>query len=128
VFFSWEKDFDKEFAVGSSITVKFPWRPSVSDGMGYAPQAITRASTTISLDQWLQIGFEWDDYERAVKLERSEAELRENYYEPCAASLAQEFDSRRCNSSGHSGEASSPASVIRELRRRPRARVLHEKA
>lgn len=91
---NWEGDFEKEYAVGSSITVKFPWLPTVADGMGYQPQAITRISTTINLDQWMQIAFEWDDYEKAVKLERSEEQLRENYYEPAATQLAQEFDSR----------------------------------
>jgi len=90
----WEKDFKKEFAPGSTVTIKFPQRFSVTDGMGYNPQAIQRLSTTVSLDQWLQIGFEWDDYEAAVKLERSEEELRENYYEPAAAAMAQEMDSR----------------------------------
>lgn len=90
----WEGDFEKEFPVGSSITVKLPWRPVVTDGMGYNPQGINRLSTTISLDQWLQIGFQWDDYERAVRLERSEEQLRENYWEPCAAAMAQEYDSR----------------------------------
>ena len=91
---SWERDFEKEFAPGSSITVKFPQRFSVTDSMGYTPQAINRISTTISLDQWLQVSFEWDDYERAVKLERSEAEIRENYLDPAGAALAQEADSR----------------------------------
>lgn len=91
---SWEKDFEKEFAPGSSITIKYPWRPTTTDGMGYKPQGITRLSTTLSLDQWIQIAFEWDDYERAVKLERSEAELRENYWEPCAAAMSQDMDSR----------------------------------
>jgi len=91
---SWEKDFKKEFAPGSSVTVKFPQRFQVTDGMGYTPQAIQRISTTVSLDQWLQIAFEWDDYEAAVKLERSEDELRENYFEPAAAAMAQEMDSR----------------------------------
>lgn len=90
----WEKEFEKEFAPGSSVTVKFPWRPTVSSGMGYQPQGISRISTTVNLDTWLQIGFEWDDYERAVKLERSEKELRENYFEPAAAAMAQEIDSR----------------------------------
>jgi len=90
----WERDFDKEFAPGSSITVKFPQRFTTADGMGYQPQGINRVSTTISLDQWIQVAFEWDDYERAVKLERSEEELRENYWQPAAAALAQEFDSR----------------------------------
>ena len=91
---SWEKDFKKEFAPGSQITVKFPQRFTVSNGMGYAPQGINRVSTTISLDQWLQVAFEWDDYEAAVKLERSEEELRENYLEPAAAAMSQEIDSR----------------------------------
>ena len=53
--------------------------------MGYAPQGINRITTTVSLDTWIQVPFEWDDYERAVKLERSEAELRENYWEPAGA-------------------------------------------
>lgn len=91
---SWEKDFNKEFAPGSSVTVKFPWRPQVVDGMGYTPKGITRTSTTISLDQWVQMPFEWDDYEAAVKLERSQEELKENYFAPCAAAIAQEIDSR----------------------------------
>lgn len=91
---SWNKDFEKEFAPGSQITVKFPERFTVTDGMGYDPQQIQRISTTVSLDQWLQVAFEWDDYERAVKLERSEAELKENYFDPAAAALAQEWDSR----------------------------------
>lgn len=91
---AWERDFEKEFAPGSQITVKFPQRFITSDGMAYQPQAINRISTTINLDQWVQVAFEWDDYERAVKLERSEAELRENYMDPAAAAMAQEFDSR----------------------------------
>ncbi len=90
----WQGDFQKEFAPGASIQVKFPQRWNVTDGMGYNPQAVNRLSTTVSLDQWLQIGFEWDDYEVAVKLERSEAELESNYFEPAAAALAQEWDSR----------------------------------
>jgi hypothetical protein len=90
----WERDFQKEFAPGSSITVKFPQRFTTSDGMGYAPQGINRVSTTVSLDQWIQVAFEWDDYERAVKLERSEAELRENYWQPASAAMSQEIDSR----------------------------------
>lgn len=90
----WEKDFEKEFAPGSSIQVKFPQRFTTSDGMGYQPQGINRVSTTVNLDNWIQVAFEWSDYERAVKLERSEAELRENYWAPAAAAFAQEYDSR----------------------------------
>jgi len=91
---SWQKDFDKEFAPGSQITVKFPQRFQVTNGMGYEPQGINRLQTQVNLDQWMQVAFEWDDYEDAVKLERSEAELQEQYFEPAAAALAQECDSR----------------------------------
>src|SRR5215831_6904144 len=104
---SWERDFEKEFAPGAAITVKFPQRFLTSDGMGYAPQGINRISTTVSLDQWIQIAFEWDDYERAVKLERSEEELRENYLDPAGAAMAQEWDNLRPHqrepSCGHPG-------------------------
>ena len=94
---SWQKDFDKEFAVGSQISVKFPQRFQVSSGMGYQPQGINRLQTPVNLDQWMQVAFEWDDYEDAVKLERSEKELTEQYFEPAAAALAQECDSRCAN-------------------------------
>lgn len=90
----WQPEFEKAFAPGQSVQVKFPQRLLVKDGMGYDPQGLNRISTTISLDQWLQIGFEWDDYEVAVKLERSKQELEDNYFEPAAAALAQEWDSR----------------------------------
>jgi hypothetical protein len=62
--------------------------------MGYNPQAINRLSTSLNMDQWIQVAFEWDDYEKAVKLERSKRELTENYYDPAAAAIAQEIDSR----------------------------------
>lgn len=91
---SWEKDFNKEFAVGSTIQVKFPQRFLTSDGMGYAPQGISRVTTTVALDNWIQVAFEWDDYEQAIKLERSDSEIRENYLNPAAAAIAQEIDSR----------------------------------
>lgn len=91
---SWEKDFKKEFAPGSQVTVKFPQRFTVTNGMGYEPQGINRLQTAVNLDQWMQVAFEWDDYEVAVRLERSEEELEEQYFEPAAAALAQECDSR----------------------------------
>lgn len=94
---SWEKDFNKEFAPGSTIQIKFPQRFQTVDGMGYAPQGINRITTTVALDTWIQVPFEWDDYERAVKLERSESELRENYWEPAGAAIAQSIDSKAAN-------------------------------
>jgi hypothetical protein len=90
----YDKDFHQEFAVGAQVTVKFPQKFLVRDGLTYSPQGLNRISTTVSLDEPFGIDFEFDDYERAVKMERSKAELQEQYWEPLAAQLAQEIDSR----------------------------------
>jgi hypothetical protein len=90
----WESEFGKTFAVGSSVQVKLPQRWLVTDGLGYQPQGIARLSTTVNLDQIFGIHFEWDSYERLVKMERSQEELEEQYLFPAARQLAQEVDSR----------------------------------
>jgi hypothetical protein len=90
----WEKDYEKTFAVGTTIQVKFPQQFIIRDGLGYNPQGINRISTTVSLDQPFGIDFQWDDYEAAVKAERSEEEIKEQYLEPAGVQLAQEIDSR----------------------------------
>ena len=90
----WEKDYEKTFAVGTTIQVKFPQQFTIRDGLGYNPQGIDRISTTVSLDQPFGIDFQWDDYEAAVKAERSEEEIREQYLEPAGVQIANEIDSR----------------------------------
>jgi hypothetical protein len=90
----YEKEFDREFQVGETVRVKYPQLFTVSDGQTYNPQAINRINTTITLDQWMQIGFEWDSLERALKLERSEEEIRKQYLVPAMRKLAQEAESR----------------------------------
>jgi hypothetical protein len=90
----WESEFGKNFPVGSSVQVKLPQRWLVTNGLGYQPQGIARLATTINLDQVFGIHFEWDSYERLVKMERSQQELEENYLKPAAVQLAQEVDSR----------------------------------
>jgi hypothetical protein len=89
-----EPEFKKELAVGTTVFKKFPqlWIPS--DGMGYQPQGIARLQTPVTLNQWVQIAWEWDDFETALKLERSEQELKDNYLDPAGAAMAQEWDSR----------------------------------
>ena len=90
----WEKDYEKTFAVGTTIQVKFPQQFTIRDGLGYSPQGINRISTTVSLDQPFGIDFQWDDYEAAVKAEKSEEEIKEQYLEPAGVQIAQEIDSR----------------------------------
>lgn len=90
----YEKEFDRDFAVGSTITVKYPQRFTIRDGLEYNPQGINRISTTVSLNQIFGIDFQWDDYEKMVYLERSVEELKENYLMPAGRQLANEADTR----------------------------------
>jgi hypothetical protein len=90
----WEKDYERTFAVGTTIQVKYPQQFLIRDGLGYNPQGINRLSTTITLDQPFGIDFQWDDYEAAVKAERSEEEIKTEYLEPAGVQLSQEIDSR----------------------------------
>jgi hypothetical protein len=91
---AWQKDYNKTFAVGTTITVKYPQQFLIRDGLNYNPQGLDRIATTVSLDQPFGIDFQWDDYEYAVKAERSEEEIKEQYLEPAGVQLAQEIDSR----------------------------------
>jgi hypothetical protein len=93
----WESEFGKAFPVGSSFQIKLPQSWLVTDGLGYQPQGIARLSTTVNLDQIFGIHFEWDSYERLVRMERSQEELEENYLFPAARQLSQEVDSRAAN-------------------------------
>jgi P22 coat protein - gene protein 5 len=89
----WESEFGKSFPVGSSFQIKQPQSWLRTSGLAYQPQGISRLTTTVNLDQIYGIHFEWDSYERLVKMERSEKELEENYLYPAARELAQGVDS-----------------------------------
>lgn len=89
-----QEDFRKPFAVNDSIRVKKPQRWTIRDGMGYNPQGINRIYSTVNLNQFFGIDFEWDSYEKAVKMERSEAQLEREYLNPAMQQIAQEIDSR----------------------------------
>lgn len=113
----WESEFGKTFPVGQSVQVKLPQRWVVTNGLGYQPQGIARLATTVNLDQVFGIHFEWDSYERLVKMERSAEELQTNYLEPAAVQLAQEFDTRAAlfayqNSSNVTGALGTDATTV----------------
>src|SRR3977135_3708539 len=70
------QEFQKAFAVGDSVRIKKPQRFLIRDALGYSPPPLQRIVTTVNLDQPFGIDFEWDSYEKAVKMERSEASLK----------------------------------------------------
>ena len=89
----WMKQFEQQFAVGSSVQVKLPQKWTVRDGLGYQPQPINRLTTTVNCNLIKGIDFEWDSIEKALEMERSEKEISDQYIAPAAAQLAQQIDS-----------------------------------
>lgn len=90
----WNKEFDREFAVGETITVKKPNRYTVTDGLALVPQPLSTPTTTINLNQPMNIGFEWDDFDKVVNMERPNDQINRLYIEPAAEKLYQEIESR----------------------------------
>lgn len=91
---SYNKEFQKPFAVGDTVRVPLPQRFLIRNGLGYDPQGINRQHTTITVQTPFGVDFEWDDAEAALKMERGEELVKKNYLEPAMAQIAQEIDSR----------------------------------
>lgn len=91
---TYQDEFKKSYAVGDTIRVKLPQEFTVIDGFDYAPEAINRQTTTVTIDQPMQVPFEWDSIEEALKLERSRDEINAQYNQPAMAQLAQEIETR----------------------------------
>lgn len=92
-----QKEFNRDFAPGENVRVKFPQEWLIREGLAYTEQPINRRYTTVSCNQIFGIDFGWDSFEQALKMERSEAELRKNYMQPAMEQLAQEYESRAAN-------------------------------
>lgn len=90
----YNKEFDREYAVGDTVRVKLPQRWTIRDGSDYSPQPMNRVYTTVKCDQPFGLDFEWDSFEKALRMERGEAALKREYIEPAMDQIAQEIDSR----------------------------------
>ncbi len=89
-----EEEFDKPFAVGDTVRVKFPWQPTIRDGMTYSPQDITRRETLVSVDQPFGIDFDFDTIDKLLNMERGQEKVKKEYLEPAGIYLAAEADKR----------------------------------
>ncbi len=90
----YNKEYTKEFAVGETIRVPLPQRFTIRNGLEYTPQSLNRLNTTVTCDQIFGVDFEWDDAEAALKLERGQERIKQEYLEPAMVQIAQEADSR----------------------------------
>lgn len=90
----YNKEYTREFAVGETVRVKYPQRYKIRQGLGYNPQALDRRYTTVTVDQIFGVDFQWDAVEQALKMERGEAAIRDQYIKPAMAAIANDIDSR----------------------------------
>jgi hypothetical protein len=89
-----QKEFEKDFAPGEIVRVKYPQEYLIRDGMQYSGQPLQRRHTTVNCNQVFGIDFDWDSFEKALRMERGEELLRREYIEPAMAQLNQEIESR----------------------------------
>lgn len=89
---SYNKEFRKPFAVGDSVRIDLPFRPTIRNGMGYAPQALSRQTRTVNIDQVFGVDWQVDDLDAVLRMERKD--IKEAYIDPTIAKIAQELDSR----------------------------------
>jgi hypothetical protein len=89
-----QKEFEHDFAPGETVRVKYPQEYLIRDGLARVPNPINRRHTDVSCTQIFGIDYDWDSYERALKMERGEDVIRREYHDPAMAQLAQEVESR----------------------------------
>ena len=91
------KEYKKGFAVGDTIYPKLPQRFTIRDGMSYTPQAIDRKTTTVTMDQFFGVDFDYDSVEKMLEMERGEELVKSEYIDKAVEQLAQELDQRCAN-------------------------------
>ena len=90
----YEKEYEREYAVGETVRVKLPQRWLVTDGLNFQPQPINRIYTTVTVNQLFGIHFQVDSVERALKMERGREWFKEEYIDKLMAQLANDIDRR----------------------------------
>lgn len=92
---AWERDFEREFAVGDTVLVKDKQQYFVNDGFDITNniQSVDRRFSQITVDRQKSVAVDWDTIEKALQMERSESEIEDAILEPMADFLAQTIDS-----------------------------------
>lgn len=85
-------DFKKEFAVGDTVRVKYPWRPTINNTLQYTPQDIERIETTVKVDQVVSAHFDFSTIDKLLNMERGEERVKKEYIEPATRYIAAGWD------------------------------------
>ncbi len=90
----YNKEFTKAFPVGDTVRIPFPAKFQAVSGLGYQPQGIERIHTTATINQIIQVGFQWDSAEEALKLTRGREKIQKEILGPAMAEMKQQIESR----------------------------------
>jgi hypothetical protein len=85
-------DFQKEFAVGETVRVPYPWRPIGGDGMAFDPEPIDRRHFTVTVDQTPHVHFEVGSVEEALKFTRGKEKISNEILKPAMDRVAQNWE------------------------------------
>ena len=93
------KNFQQEFKIGDTAEVRLPQRWLIRDGAAYQAQGVTNRYTTVSMDQFFGVDWEFSSAEAVLNLDDRDGarfvKSNSTMFETCMAQLANEVD-RRC--------------------------------
>ncbi len=85
-------DYQKEFAIGETLRVPYPWRPIGGEGMSYDPEPIDRRHFTVTVDRVPHVHFEWNSVEEALRLTRGREKISAEILKPAAQKMRQQIE------------------------------------
>lgn len=87
------KEYQKEYAVGATIYPRLPWRVIKKEGLNLQLQPLVDRVTSVTMDQVYQYSTDFDSVEEALTMPRPDMELIKQIAEPVSKQLAQDLDS-----------------------------------
>lgn len=88
------QEYERDFAVGETIRIPYPQRYAAVNGFAYSPQALNRKHATVTIDQPIQVSFEWNTIEQALKLTRGREKIKKEVIDPAMNEMRQQIESR----------------------------------
>lgn len=86
---SFEKYFQENVKIGSSLDIKTALRVIGADGQAFQPEGLVRVTVPLSVTYWNQESFVYNDTEEAMFLND---DIKKNYIRPHAINLANKVD------------------------------------
>lgn len=85
-------EYTREFAVGETVRVPYPWRPVGGEGMEFDPEAVDRRHYTITVDKVPHVHFEIGGVEEALRYTRGREKVQKEILKPAAQRMRQQIE------------------------------------